>query len=98
MLGEHVDSQTANSVYGVGINYFDGPFGLSIAYDEVKVLTAAEALGDPGDGYAKNKRAAIAAGYTMSPVKLMGGYRYGKAGTASPGATLTLLSYRNDYH
>ncbi|MFS9598812.1 porin, partial [Klebsiella variicola] len=82
-FGERAGSQTANSAYGVGANYFGGPFGLGIAYDEVKVLTAAEALGGPGNEYAKDKRAAIAASYTMGPVKLMGGYRYGKTDTAS---------------
>ncbi|CAJ0713985.1 MAG: porin [Ralstonia sp.] len=97
-FGERAGSQTANSAYGVGANYFGGPFGLGIAYDEVKVLTAAEALGGPGNEYAKDKRAAIAASYTMGPVKLMGGYRYGKTDTASSGATLALLPHRDDYY
>ncbi|MGH1509402.1 porin [Ralstonia solanacearum] len=97
-FGERAGSQTANSAYGLGANYFAGPFGLGVAYDEVKVLTAAEALGGSGNEYARDKRAAIAASYTVGPVKLMGGYRYGKTDTASSGATLALLPHRDDLY
>ncbi|WP_439892235.1 porin [Ralstonia sp. 25C] len=98
-FGERAGSQTANSAYGIGANYFAGPFGLGVAYDEVKVLTAAEALGlSGGNDYARDKRAAIAASYTVGPVKVMGGYRYGNTQTQSTGAVSALLPHRDDLY
>ncbi|MFX8293431.1 porin, partial [Acinetobacter baumannii] len=75
--GERAGSNTANSAYGVGANYFAGPFGLGVAYDEVKVPSVQELAGGPGNDYGRDKRAAVAASYTTGPIKVMGGYRYG---------------------
>ena len=98
-FGQRAGSNTANSAYGIGANYFAGPFGLGVAYDEVKVLTAAEALGlSGGNDYARDKRAAIAASYTVGPVKVMGGYRYGNTQTQSTGAVSALLPHRDDLY
>ena len=98
-FGQRAGSNTANSAYGIGANYFAGPFGLGVAYDEVKVLTAAEALGlSGGNDYASDKRAAIAASYTVGPVKVMGGYRYGNTQTQSTGAVSALLPHRDDLY
>jgi predicted porin len=98
-FGQRAGSQTANSAYGLGANYFAGPFGLGVAYDEVKVLTAAEALGlAAGNDYARDKRAAIAASYTVGPFKVMGGYRYGNTQTQTTGAVSALLPHRDDLY
>lgn len=98
-FGERAGSTTANSAYGVGANYFAGPFGIGVAYDEVKVLTAAEALGlSGGNEYARDKRAAVAASYTVGPVKVMGGYRYGNTEAPSSGAAAALTPHRDDLY
>ena len=98
-FGERTGSNTANSAYGAGANYFAGPFGLGVAYDEVKVLTAAEALGlSGGNEYARDKRAAIAASYTTGPVKVMAGFRYGNTEAPSSGAAAALTPHRDDLY
>ncbi|MEE2978420.1 MAG: porin [Pseudomonadota bacterium] len=96
-FGERAGSNTANSAYGIGANYFAGPFGLGVAYDEVKVLSAQEIGGAPGNDYGRDKRAAVAASYTVGPVKVMGGYRYGNTAAPSTG-TPALTPHRDDLY
>ncbi|ANJ73709.1 porin [Ralstonia insidiosa] len=96
-FGERAGSNTANSAYGIGANYFAGPFGLGVAYDEVKVPSVQELAGGPGNDYGRDKRAAVAASYTVGPVKVMGGYRYGNTQAPSTG-TPALIPHRDDLY
>ena len=96
-FGERAGSNTANSAYGVGANYFAGPFGLGVAYDEVKVPSVQELAGGPGNDYGRDKRAAVAASYTTGPIKVMGGYRYGNTQAPSTG-TPALIPHRDDLY
>jgi len=96
-FGERAGSFTTNSAYGVGANYFGGPFGFGVAYDEVKVPNLVEFAGGPGNDYGRDKRAAVAASYTVGPVKLMGGYRYGNTQAPSTGTPI-LTPHRDDLY
>lgn len=72
--GETPGQFRANAGYGASLEYSPGNFGMSVAYDQFyPTLTA---LGDTGIG--NFRKAAIAAGYNMGPIRLSGGYRWGR--------------------
>ncbi len=72
--GESPGEIRANAGYGASLDYSPGSFGIVVAYDQF--YPTATALGDTGIG--DFRKAAIAASYNFGPVRLSGGYRWGK--------------------
>lgn len=78
--GESPGSARDNAGWGAGINYFSGPLGLALFYDEWNPTMVSGQQG-------KNRRGGAAASYQTGPAKFMAGYRYAKMSFPN-GATL----------
>jgi len=83
--GETPGNARDNAGWGAGLNYFSGPLGLSLFYDE---WNPAIVPGQQG----KSRRGGAAASYQTGPAKLMAGYRYAKMSFPN-GAVLTEDSF-----
>ena len=64
-----------DTAYGAGLNYFAGPLGLAISYDQLN-----PSMGITGGSISSGsfKKAATAVSYSFGAAKLMGGYRWGQ--------------------
>lgn len=99
VFGECMGSIMVNLVYGVGVNYFVGLFGVGIVYDEVKVLMVVEVLGLlGGNEYVWDKCVVIVVSYIMGFVKVMVGFCYGNMEVFFSGVMVVLMLYCDDFY
>lgn len=79
--------------FGAGANYFAGPFGIGVAYDQFS-----PSLNGDGGATGNIRKAALAVSYAIgSQLKLMGGYRWGQA-QAQAGLATAVTQNRDDYY
>nr|WP_315593636.1 porin [uncultured Cupriavidus sp.] len=84
--GETPGAFRDNTAYGAGLSWSSGTYGIAVGYDQ---WNPAITVGSP----TSLKKASIAANYTVGPLKLMAGYRWGHNQDAT-GSTLL----RDDYY
>ncbi len=70
--GETPGASRDNTDWGASLAYFSEGFGATIGYDQ---WNPAATVGQPG----RARKAAAAISYATGPLKLMGGYRWGKS-------------------
>jgi len=82
-FGEQPGTMTGSSGYGMGLEYAQGPFGVTIAYGDLN--SAKSATGD----YTRTRKAAIAVRYQVTDdLRAVAAYRYNKNDTAAMGSAI----------
>lgn len=88
--GEFAGQFRRDSGYGAGIAYAAGPIGATIVYDQ---YNPGVSVGGGAFNTGTVRKAAVAGSYTVGPVKMMAGYRWGQNKNVDGS-----LALRDDYY